>query len=936
MNLKSFLLLSGLVLCLGASLANAQGTLRGTVSDASTRDALTGTNILLTSETGSLSRGANSGLDGSYQFNNLPAGTYTARVSYVGFVDQTITGITIVSGQTTTLNVALSPGVSLNPVVISASKAQEKVTDAPASIQVVTSRDIRNVSTATATDYVKGLTAVDVAQQGLASQTVVTRGFNNIFSGSLLVLTDNRITHIPSLRANALHFIPQTNEDIETVELVLGPGAALYGPNTNSGVMHMLTKSPFTSTGTSVGLFGGNQSFMKAQFRTAHNFSDRVGIKLSGQYVQASEFELDPSNPYRMQETQARASFLANGGPGGTPGDPLSERGRRIGIRDYDIEKLGIDSRLDYRIADDFTMILNAGFNRSNNIDLTGLGASQAVDWTYSFAQARFLYKNLFLQAFLNMSNSGDTYIIPTGNSIIDKSKLFVSQAQHTMDWSRFNFVYGLDFIRTMPETDGTVNGQYEDNDTYQEIGGYLQTKFRLNDKLDLLGSFRIDKHSELEDPVFSPRAAIVFKPFASHTFRATYNRSFSTPSSNNLFLDLEAARVPIGNFYTLGIRAQGVPKSGFTFERDGQGRPTWVSNLAPASAPRFNLNTQDPATWALIRGVVQGALAGNPQTSSLAPAMASAPLPGSANPAGGTYSTIAMGLAKLNTGSGSFDPVAGVNDVAPIRPTTYNTFEIGYKGIINNKLLLSADVYYTKAQNFVGPLMVETPNVFMAGPNMATYLSQYLRNVLMANGMQEPQATATANAIGTSVGTQLGGLPLGVVTPTQAFNRDAVILTYRNFGEIDYFGADLGFEYLINNTYRVMGNYSFISEDKWLNLDGNPDLNVVLNAPTNKFMLGLGYDNRSLGLDAGLKFRFIGGFPIESGIYNTFNSTSGEYENIDSYYTVDLNLGYDIRQVRGLRASMTVNNLTNNAKPQFAGTPDIGLFAIAGLTYSF
>jgi iron complex outermembrane receptor protein len=160
MNPKSFQLLLVLMLCVGVTQAFAQGTRRGTVSDESSKEVLAGTNILLSSADGSVSRGTNSGLDGSFTFSNLPAGTYTARISYVGYNDKTVTGISIVSGQTTTLNVAMTPGVSLNPVVVSASKAQEKVTEAPASIQVITARDIRNVSTATATDYVKGLTAV--------------------------------------------------------------------------------------------------------------------------------------------------------------------------------------------------------------------------------------------------------------------------------------------------------------------------------------------------------------------------------------------------------------------------------------------------------------------------------------------------------------------------------------------------------------------------------------------------------------------------------------------------------------------------------------------------------------------------------------------------------------------------------------------------------
>ncbi len=56
---------------------------------------------------------------------------------------------------------------------------------------------------------------------------------------------------------NVATFFPTTNEDIEKIEFVLGPGAALYGPNSANGVLNIITRSPFTSTGTTLTLEGG-------------------------------------------------------------------------------------------------------------------------------------------------------------------------------------------------------------------------------------------------------------------------------------------------------------------------------------------------------------------------------------------------------------------------------------------------------------------------------------------------------------------------------------------------------------------------------------------------------------------------------------------------------------------------------------------------------
>ena len=146
---------------------------------------------------------------------------------------------------------------------------------------------------------------------------------------------------------------------------------------------------------------------------------------------------------------------------------------------------------------------------------------------------------------------------------------------------------------------------------------------------LDLVLALRYDYHSHLEDPELSPRAALVFKPQATQTLRLTYNRAFSTPTANNLFLDLQTARDPfglspnfsplfsalgLGDFKSIDVWTQGNYRSsgyGFTFQRDEAGRPLFRSPFAPmAGLPADQyLPLDDPlftnAMWGIGRQAV-------------------------------------------------------------------------------------------------------------------------------------------------------------------------------------------------------------------------------------------------------------------------------------------------------------------------------------------
>jgi hypothetical protein len=110
--------------------------------------------------------------------------------------------------------------IGLDAVVVSASKRKERILDAPASVSLINTEKIENTAALVATDNLKSIPGVDVMPTGLVSSNVSVRGFNNIFSGSMLTMVDNRIGQVPSLKVNAFQLMPGSNDDIEKIEII--------------------------------------------------------------------------------------------------------------------------------------------------------------------------------------------------------------------------------------------------------------------------------------------------------------------------------------------------------------------------------------------------------------------------------------------------------------------------------------------------------------------------------------------------------------------------------------------------------------------------------------------------------------------------------------------------------------------------------------------
>lgn len=882
--------------CLAVAPAGAQqGTVTGRVVDAGTMQPLASAQVYVRGGTGTLSNA-----QGTFRLE-VPPGRHSLVAELIGY--QSVARVVSVdAGGTVEVELALvETALLLDPLSITATRQQsERTMSAPSHVNVVDVEEIEVRATTSPAGYVRTMPGVDEARTGINQSNIVTRGFNNVFSGSLLVLTDNRYARVPSLRLNAYNMIPTTPLDIERVEVVLGPASALYGPNSASGVMHIITSSPIDEPGTSVSVAGGNRDLFQGALRQAFRFGDRAGLRVSGQYFRARDWEFEDPGEVAV------------------PGNPL------IGARDFDSERFGGEARLDLRPWDEpgDAVVLTYGLNQLvSSIELTGIGAGQAKDWRYQFGQVQVTKGGFYWQAFLNASDAGDTYLLRTGLPIVDKSTVFATQAQYGLTLAdRLELVGGVDFSQTTPKTEGTINGANEESDDTREVGGYVSASFALTPVIDVVGALRVDDHEHLPDLVWSPRAGLVVEPTPGQAFRATYNRAFSTPTSNNLFLDLPAGLVPLDPLpFSYTVRTLGVPSTGFTWDERCTGGVNDLCMYSPF-APGAQLPATGAALWddvlvpiALSDPDLQAVLA----SQGVTPAEAAAAL---ASPAPGDLTNVLMRFNTEDPRSNPFLPDPGVSEVVPIQPTITTTYELGYQGLIDEKVKVAVSGYHSRIKDFVGPLNVETPSVFLDGASVGTYVATRLSAIMNP---------AVAAGIAAEVATTAASLPLGTVAPDQRSDSD-LILTYRNFGDVNLWGADVGVEAYVTDEIALTGSYSWVSKECFdFNEDGNctSAVDIALNAPTNKGSAGLRFDDPGTGFTLGARARYSGSFPMNSGVY---------VGTVDSYTVFDANVAYRVPGYEGLLVSLTVNNIANNEHKEFVGAPEIGRLALLKLQYEF
>ncbi|PCE64237.1 TonB-dependent receptor [Sediminicola luteus] len=803
----------------GQLIAQDKGSLSGTINDENGVPQF-GVNILVVEA----NKGAVTDFDGKYEIAGLDAGTYTVRVSSVGYGTQELS-TTISAGTSATLNATMAAAASiLDEVVMTANKKIQKVTDVPATVNVIRAKDIKQFPSFNVGELAARQKGVDFVRTGVLGTGLNIRGFNSAFNAKNLQVTDDRLSTLIATGLPFGTFSTVTKDDIERVEILLGPNGTLYGPNAHNGLVSTLTQNPHNTQGTTFALGAGNQSVLTARVRHAQAINEKWAYKLHFEKSQGTEFQY-VDTVY------------------------VGDRGyEELGL-DRDFDNLKYGGSVYFRPSDDSEIVAYYGHSNNNNIGVTNAGRNLIKDWSIDIAQLKFTSKHFFANVYHTWSKTEDTYAmnqrtqnyvsfiengfseeealersyteqwipafgvaVPRGAIFKDASKRFNSELQYNNNWDQFYLTVGGQYQLDMADSKGTYLLDQDGSIDIGQIGGYAQMEYKLSETgWNFLAGARVDNH-ELYGTNFIPKLAVT-KSVGNGTFRITYGKGIAVPSILNLKGNLFGGLV-IGN---------------------GEG---------------FTLS--------------------NGET-----------------------------IEKLDV-------------------ETINSFEIGYKGKVADKLFIDANAYYNQSENFLSPL----------------------RNI--------------ANAAEGVFVTHVGDQPISEIIP--GVDASPFLLTYQNFGKVDTYGFDIGLNYYFTDAFRASLNYSYFGRDLDKddpNNDGNGDGQVLetelpINTPNNKLSVGLHYTKGKFygalfgrwvedydffsGINIAAKTQDLNGDGTNDIIENARNGRTWNYGPLGGF-TVDANAGYYISPSLSIGASVT--NLFNAEVREFVASPVIETLFSVELKYT-
>ena len=414
-------------------------------------------------------------------------------------------------------------------VVVTASKIEEKLVNAPATMTVVTSDVIESTPATNYAELFRAVPGVNLSQTSARDFNLTMRSATSTLATSTLALLDGRSLYLDFFGFVAWDLLPVNPNELKQIEVIRGPASSVWGANAMNGVVNFISKTPRELAGTSAtitfGAFDGDAgngeklgagSMFGINATHAAAVNDRWAYKISG-------------GGYTSDAFPRPTGVIPNGT--GTQYPSFANQGTT---------QPKFDTRVDYDAPDGkYKLVMAGGYSGTDGIIHTGIGPFDMTGVSVSYGTMRYTRNAFKFNFFTNMLDGDAKGLLAIG---LDGQPILFKFDTKTYDFEVGNInTFGA---RHVLSYGGNVRFNMFDlsiaprGDNRTEMGAYVQDEMFLTDLVRVSLGARLDKYDNIADPVFSPRVALILKPAADHAVRLSFNKAFRSPSLINNYLE--------------------------------------------------------------------------------------------------------------------------------------------------------------------------------------------------------------------------------------------------------------------------------------------------------------------------------------------------------------------------------------------------------------
>ena len=464
--------------------------------------------------------------NGRYNLS-LPAGTYTLVFSLADFSDART--IVVADDMVTTVDHVATWALEYADTVIveGASRRADRLIDAPASVSVVDATLLETLATqAQLPRLMESVPGLEIVRSGLFDFNVNARGFNGALNRRMLVLVDGRDPNGVLVGAQdwgALGILPET---IARIEVIRGPGSALYGSKAFNGVISFVSRAPRDAPGGSLRISGGERSTAIVSGSHAGRVSGRWTYRVFGQYARSRDF-------YRARVSSVEYSGLTR--------ELVPPRPRT--------EIMGGGIRVDGHWAEQRALTLEGGDTRiDGHVFVTPAGRSQNDGIRRPWVRSRLVSGPWNVSSYWD-ARRGRNFSLAlniAGYEKSDKADIETLRVFSLPDGLGSLVAGGsFQYSRFDSRDPRGVHTIVRDIHSGRSIGGFAQSDLDLSSDLSVVLAARVDG-STLHPTQVSPKAGLVYALGLDQALRVTFGRAFQSGTFSELFLRIPVAP-PVG-----------------------------------------------------------------------------------------------------------------------------------------------------------------------------------------------------------------------------------------------------------------------------------------------------------------------------------------------------------------------------------------------------